>query len=100
VALTFFIPEYLRRWTGGEASVTLDCAAATVADALAALFAAHPGVADRVMTEDGRVRQHVNVFVGDESIKWTGGLGTPVRSGAEISIIPAVSGGIAAVSGG
>jgi molybdopterin converting factor small subunit len=33
------------------------------------------------------------VFVGEESIRWTGGLETPVRDGAEISIVPAVSGG-------
>ncbi len=51
------------------------------------------GVRDRVVTEQGQVRPHVNVFVGDESIRFTGGLSTPLSDGAEISIVPAVSGG-------
>jgi molybdopterin converting factor small subunit len=50
-------------------------------------------VRDRVVTEQGEVRPHVNVFVGDESIRFTGGLDTAVTSGAEIHIVPAVSGG-------
>jgi molybdopterin converting factor small subunit len=53
----------------------------------------HPGVRDRVVNEQGAVRQHVNVFVGDESIRYTGGLDTPLAEGSEISIVPAVSGG-------
>ena len=93
MAVTFFIPEYLRRYTGGASSVELDAAPPTVREALDALFAVHPGVADRVLTQDGAVRQHVNVFVGVESIRYTGGLATEVPPGAEISIIPAVSGG-------
>ena len=62
-------------------------------EALAALWAVYPGVRDRVVDERGEVRQHVNVFVGDESIRFTGGLGTAVGDGAEIWIVPAVSGG-------
>lgn len=57
------------------------------------LGARHPGVRDRVLTEQGEVRPHVNVFVGDESIRYTGGLATPLGEGAEVSIVPAVSGG-------
>ena len=66
---------------------------ASVGEALAALWSMHPGVRDRVVTEQGDVRPHVNVFVGSESIRYTGGLATPVRDGDEVSIIPAVSGG-------
>jgi molybdopterin converting factor small subunit len=43
--------------------------------------------------ETGEVRQHVNVFVGDENIRFSGGLTTPVRDGAVLTILPAVSGG-------
>jgi molybdopterin converting factor small subunit len=64
-----------------------------VGDALAAVWDLHPGVRDRVVTETGEVRRHVNIFVGDESIRYTGGLGTPLEDGGEVSIIPAVSGG-------
>jgi molybdopterin converting factor small subunit len=50
-------------------------------------------VRDRVITELGEVRPHVNIFVDGESIRDTGGLAAPVRDGAEIFILPAVSGG-------
>jgi molybdopterin converting factor small subunit len=50
-------------------------------------------VRDRVVTEQGEVRPHVNVFVGVESIRFTGDLATPLAADAEISIVPAVSGG-------
>lgn len=88
------IPGYLREFADGRAGVSLDLAGrVTVADVLAALGKRHPGVCDRVLTERGEVRAHVNLFVGEESIRYTGGLATPVADGAEISIVPAISGG-------
>jgi molybdopterin converting factor small subunit len=45
------------------------------------------------MNEQGQVRPHVNVFVGRQSILHTGGLRTPLGDGAELYILPAVSGG-------
>jgi len=50
-------------------------------------------VRDRVITELGDVRPHVNIFVDGESIRDAGGLGAPVHDGAEIFILPALSGG-------
>lgn len=93
MAVVFHIPGFLRTFTGGSSRVTLEPAAPTAGAALKALWALHPGVRDRVMTEQGEVRQHVNVFVGDESIRFTGGLGTPLPDSCEITIVPAVSGG-------
>ncbi len=93
MALVFHVPGYLREFTGGLRRVTLAASPATVGEALAALWALHPGVRDRVVTEQGEVRPHVNLFVGAESIRFTGGLATPLAEGAEISIVPAVSGG-------
>jgi sulfur-carrier protein len=93
MAVLFHIPGYLRQFTEGRDRVELDVAPANVGEALQVLWTLHPGVRDRVVTETGKVRQHVNVFVGDESIRFTGGLETPVPANAEISIIPAVSGG-------
>ena len=91
--IAFLIPGYLREFTGGQSRVELMDAAATAGEALERLWALHPGVRDRVVTEQGEVRPHVNVFVGKESIRFTGGLATPVADGAEIWIVPAVSGG-------
>ena len=48
---------------------------------------------DRVLTERGDIREHVNVFVGEDSVRFLGGLSAPVRDGDTIEIIAAVSGG-------
>ena len=68
---------------------------ATLGDALEALWTLCPGLRHRVATEQGEIREHVNVFVGQENIRYTGGLATGVPDGAEISIFHAVSGGSA-----
>jgi sulfur-carrier protein len=91
--VTVFLPAYLRTFAGGRDRVVLDGAFPTVGNALDALGASHPGVRDRVVTEQGALRQHVHVFVGNESIRETGGLETSLRDDSEIFILPAVSGG-------
>ncbi len=87
------VPGPLRGYTAGKGEVEIEGMPGTVGEALAALWARYPAVRDRLVTEKGDVRPHVNIFVGRESIRYTGGLATPLQSGATISIIPAVSGG-------
>lgn len=91
--VTFHIPGALREFTAGRSTVNLDISPGTVADALAALWTLYPGVRDRIADEQGQIRQHINVFVGNEHIRYTGGLATPIANGAQVSIVPAVSGG-------
>ncbi|HKD09040.1 MAG TPA: MoaD/ThiS family protein [Bryobacteraceae bacterium] len=93
MAVVVHIPGALREFTGGRGSIELAQGPATVADALSALWTIYPGVRDRVADEQGRVRQHINIFVGNEDTRYTGGPATPIGDGAEISIVPAVSGG-------
>jgi molybdopterin converting factor small subunit len=93
MAILVHIPGYLREWTEGRSQVKLDGNPATAGEVLALLCASYPGVRDRVMDERGEVRLHVNVFVGDESIRFTGGLATALEDATEVSIVPAVSGG-------
>jgi len=88
---TIRIPTPLRTATGGAA--TVDVEGATVGEALAALEEAHPGVAERLLDEQGRLRRFVNVFVDDEDVRFAQGLETPVAAGSTVSIIPAVAGG-------
>jgi len=64
-----------------------------VADALRAVAEAHAGIRERVVTERGELRQHINVFVGADNVRDLDGLATRVPEDAEISILPAVSGG-------
>ncbi|HEX6095327.1 MAG TPA: ubiquitin-like small modifier protein 1 [Thermoanaerobaculia bacterium] len=93
MACTFVIPGPLRELAGNRGEVRVSGDAASVSEALTLLWRECPGVRDRVLTERGEVRQHVNVFVDGESIRDTDGLATRVRDGAEIYILPAVSGG-------
>lgn len=93
MALLFYIPGPLRELAGNRGEVRVGGTAESVSDALALLWAECPGVRDRVITELGHVRPHVNIFVDGESIRDVSGLSTPVRDGSEIAILPAVSGG-------
>lgn len=91
--MTFHIPGPLRSFSGGRSDVELEAPAATLFEALQALWTACPGMRDRVVTEQGQVREHINIFVDKENVRYTGGLATPVSPGTEISIVPAISGG-------
>ena len=93
MALTFVMPGALREFSGGRGEVRLGGAARTAAEALALLWAECPGARDRVLNERGDVRTHINIFIDGENIRHAGGLAAPVADGAEIIILPAVSGG-------
>ena len=93
--VAFLIPNALRPLAGGRSRVDVDLPQSppSLGEALDGLWVICPGMRDRVLTEQGDVRPHVNLFVGTESSRWSGGLTTPVPDGAEIAILPAVSGG-------
>ncbi len=93
MSVTVHIPGPLRGFSQGCGEVQLSGSPTTLRDALALLWGAYPGLRDRVLNEEGQLREHINIFVGDESIRYTGGLATPVPASAQISIIPAISGG-------
>jgi molybdopterin synthase sulfur carrier subunit len=91
MSLTIRIPTQLRTFTGGSGEVEVE--ATSVGDALKALDAAHPGLADRLFDESGQLRRFVNVFLADEDVRFLEGLATPVVDGQTLSIVPAVAGG-------
>lgn len=91
--VTFHIPGPLREFTAGRSSILIEQSPATLAEALSALWRFYPGLRDRITTEQGQMREHVNIFIGDEDVRYTGGLTSPVSAGSEISIVPAISGG-------
>lgn len=92
--MIFQIPAALREFAGGRNAVEVDLGAAPLNEALDRLWLQYPGLRDRIVTEQGQVRTHINIFVGDENIRYLGGLATLVPMGAVVSIIPAVSGGL------
>jgi molybdopterin converting factor small subunit len=93
MTVAFWIPGPLRSLTGGKSHVDVDTSGSTLQDALEGLFATYPGLRDRVLTERGEVREHVNVFVGNWEARTMGGLAAPLVNGMEIAILPAISGG-------
>ena len=98
MAYLFVIPGPLREFAGQRAEVRIDGHVATAGEALSLLWNECPGARDRVLTELGEVRPHVNVFVNGENIRHAQGLTSAVPADAEIVIVPAVSGGTAAKS--
>ncbi len=74
MTVTFHIPAALREFTAGSSTVEIQSPGQTLTDALAALWMKYPGVRDRVLNEQDQIRQHINIFVGNENVRYTGGL--------------------------
>ncbi len=85
------LPAQLRALVGGAGEVPVE--ARTVREAILAVDAAHPGLAERVLDDEGALRRFVNVFVADEDVRFLDGLDTTVAAGETISLVPAVAGG-------
>jgi len=92
-AVIFHIPGGLREFTAGKSEVEIEISATSLGEALPALWTLYPGMRDRVMTEQGQIREHINIFVGDEDIRYSGGLRSALGASSEIWIVPAISGG-------
>jgi len=93
MSVTFVLPGQLRELVGGRSTIEIESDPADVAEAFEALRLVHPQICDRVLTEQRSVRPHVNVFVGRDDIRWSGGLRTRITPGSELVILPSVSGG-------
>jgi sulfur-carrier protein len=89
---TVHISGHLKPFMGGQVEVDLQGSYATVAEALEALWREHPALRDRVLNEQGEIRQHVNIFAGSDDVKRLKGLSTKLFSN-ELHIFNAVSGG-------
>jgi sulfur-carrier protein len=91
MAIEVRIPTILRTHTGGNKTVegSGDTLAALVDD----LDAKHPGLKNRLVTEEGKLHRFVNVYVNDEDVRFTGALDTQVKDGDSVTILPAVAGG-------
>jgi len=90
---TFQIAGYLTEFAGGQAEIKLDGSPHNVGEALNQLWNQYGGLRDRVLTEQGQVRPHVNVFVNSQVVQRDRVLQVPISGDAEICIMPAVSGG-------
>lgn len=91
MAVNVHVPIPLRRLTQGQAQVRLD--AATVRELLDRLEAAYPGMGAKLRDENGSVHRYINIYVGDEDLRFLEGLDTPLKDGDRVAIVPAVAGG-------
>jgi MoaD family protein len=85
------IPAPLRPLTGGADEVK--ATGATVGEVIEDLERRHPGVRDRLLDEKG-VRRFINIYVGEEDVRFLDGLKTALKAGDSISIVPAIAGGL------
>ena len=91
MAVTVKLPTQLRAAAGGQSSVQAE--GATVGEVLAAVYAQHAELRDRLADDEGGLRRFVNVYVDGEDIRFGAGLDTPVDAAREVQILPAVAGG-------
>jgi molybdopterin synthase sulfur carrier subunit len=91
MSISVRIPTILRTYTGGASEVT--ASGSTLIEVLDDLEANHPGIKARVLDDSGEIRRFVNVYVGNDDVRFLDALATPVPEDAQISIIPAVAGG-------
>ena len=85
------IPTILRSCTGGAAQVSAQTG--TLREVIAGLDADYPGLGGRILDEAGQLRRFINVYVGEQDVRFEQGLDTPVPAGGQVSVIPAVAGG-------
>ena len=86
------VPTPLRKVTNGQESV--DVGGATVEEGLANLESQYPGIKERIVDANGQLHRFVNIYVNGEDIRFLEGLATSVKDGDELSIVPAVAGGL------
>ena len=86
------IPTPLRSLTSDQDVV--EAAGDTIQHLVLDLERQFPGIGDRIIDEDGEIRRFVNLFVNGEDVRFLEGLHTALSQGDEVSIVPAVAGGI------
>lgn len=84
------IPTPLRQYTGNNAEVSIS--GGTVGDGLQDLLAQHPALKPHLYDGD-ELRNFVNIFLGDEDIRFLQEMDTPLQEGSRLRIIPAIAGG-------
>ena len=85
------IPTILRTYTSGESEVSAQ--GSTLAEILDDLDSSYSGIKGRILDESGQLRRFVNVYVGNDDVRFLDNLETPTPDGSQISVIPAVAGG-------
>ncbi len=91
MSVTVRIPTPLRRVTNGQDKVSVE--GSNLSEVVGSLDAQFPGLKERLCDEQGQIRNFVNIYVNGEDVRFLEGLNSEIKSGDEISIVPAVAGG-------
>ena len=86
------IPTPLMKLTNNQAEISAE--GATIADILNNLESQFPGIKERICEENGTPRRFINIYLNEEDIRFLEGEKTKIKDGDEISIIPAIAGGV------
>jgi len=92
MAVKVLIPSTLRTLTGNETTIQME-AEGTVSDMLNRLDTQFPGIGERLRDETGEIRRFVNIYVNGDDVRFLDGSATQLKSGDELSIVPAMAGG-------
>ena len=91
MSISVRVPTILRTYTDGQSEVSAD--GTTLAEVLDSLEASYAGIRARILDDDGKLRRFVNVYVGNDDVRFLEDLATPTPDGTQVSVIPAVAGG-------
>ena len=92
MSVTVRIPTPLRKLTQNKPEV--EVSGNNIELLIDNLDASYPGIKERIYDESDNIRRFVNIYLNDEDIRFLEGKSTPVNDGDEVSIIPAIAGGI------
>jgi len=85
------VTAVLQKLTGGQK--TIEASGATVGELLQDVESRHPGFKKQIYGDDGKIHRFVNVYLNDEDVRYTGGVGTTIKQGDVLDILPALAGG-------
>ena len=86
------IPTPLMKLTNNQSEISAE--GGTIADMLNNLESQYAGIKERICEENGTPRRFINIYLNEEDIRFLDGEKTPIKDGDEVSIIPAIAGGL------
>ncbi len=86
------IPTPLMKLTNNQSELSAE--GGTIADMLNNLESQYAGIKERICEENGTPRRFINIYLNEEDIRFLDGDKTKIKDGDEVSIIPAIAGGL------
>lgn len=98
MAILVQIPTPLQKFTQNQSEVQAE--GATIQEVLDSLELKFPGIRERLCDDHGAIRKFINLYLNDEDIRFMDGEKTALQDGDEVSIIPAIAGGVHSLNSG